>query len=216
MRGESRAPKKNRDRHNPNKRRIAETKEYRLVRVYIPVCKPDGSVQEVLAAIDTQSNVTFAAPEISILRQWDEGEARVVKGFGAARITEPRSVTVMVKGQPRRLKARLEPDKGLAEGVKLLLSAQHCVELGIDINYALGSERHTRVRYLGDKAPRRRVRERFRKGHKKLRREIRERQVAIRRCYLAERIMQEYLAAQDGRAASEERSVYRISKQAST
>ncbi len=197
IRGESRAPKKNRDTPDPDKRCRTETEEYRLVRVYIPVVKPDGSVQEILAAIDTQSNVSFAAPEMSIPRQWDDGEARMVKGFGAARTTTPRSVTVLVRGQARKLKARLEPDKGLSKGVKLLLSAQHCVELGIDVNHALRSEKHTKVRYLGEKDPRRRIRERFRKGHKKLRRERLESQVAARSCRIAERIMQEYLTAHD-------------------
>ena len=133
MEGETRALGKNGNNRKAGEERLAETEEYRLVRVYLPVLKPDGTIEEVLAAIDTQSNVTFAAREVSTPREWSKGETRMVKGFGTTRSTEPRKFTIIAKGQPRQLNCRLEPKGSLTGGVKVLLSAQHCVELGIDV-----------------------------------------------------------------------------------
>ena len=70
-----RGRKRKRDR---NKRRCAarakmpsETEIQQLVKVYLDMKMPDGQVREVLAAIDTQSNVTFVNERASVYRPWD-------------------------------------------------------------------------------------------------------------------------------------------------
>ena len=50
----------------------SETEIMQLVKVYLDVAMPDGTTKEVLAAIDTQSNVTFCNRAVSRLRHFWE------------------------------------------------------------------------------------------------------------------------------------------------
>ena len=129
----------------------SETKRYQLAQAYLDV-RAAGSVRTVRAALDTQSNVSYVRERLSKPRQWMKGEVRTVKGIGGlAPEGEPRSVTIMRKGVAITLDARSPPMGLLDEGCGLLLSAQHCRQLGIDVNHTLQHLKHLPVRYLRDK-----------------------------------------------------------------
>ena len=63
------------------KLRHSETEELQLVKVYLDLEMPDGKIRQVLAAVDTQSNVTFVNKAASVIRPWRRGESRIVHGF---------------------------------------------------------------------------------------------------------------------------------------
>ena len=104
--------------------------------------------RKVRAALDTQSNVTYANSEVGVRREWGEGEVKTVRGLGGlVGETVPLSV-VVCKGKERiKLKARSAPKGLLERGCELLLSAGHCSKLGIDVNYVLSHLPHLPVRY---------------------------------------------------------------------
>ena len=175
------------------KPRHSETDELQLVKVYLDLEMPDGQVKQALAAIDTQSNVTFVNKAASAPRPWKNGESRVVHGFnGQAVVTQPRWVTILKNGARHRLEAREEPNGDFPDGVEVLLSARACRKLKIDVNYAMANLKHQRVRYLED-------RRKTRTERRELRRKARKTWATVRKrsCRLAERLMAEYLASVD-------------------
>ena len=52
----------------PRKRSFSETKEYRLLQTYLKVLDTDGNIRRVKAALDTQSNVSYAEPYLGTTR----------------------------------------------------------------------------------------------------------------------------------------------------
>ena len=105
----------------------SETEIEQLVKVYLDVVTPEGEVREVLAAIDTQSNVTFANRGVSLRRPWDPGEGTVVEGFNGQSVqTKPRKITICKNGKHIHLKAREEPNGPFPGKIELLLSAHRC------------------------------------------------------------------------------------------
>ena len=189
-------------------KRPSETRIMQLVKVYLDVVMPDGSSKEVLAAIDTQSNVTFCNRNVSLKRPWDPGEGKYVEGFNGQVVkTKPRAVTINKNGKHVKLRVRQEPGGPFPDGIDLLLSAQACRDLRIDVNHALDRLAHTRVQYrdVESKRSRRNKRKRADRASKHLRKMMH--RACARTCRLAERMMTEYLAANDSKEGEVRREV---------
>ena len=121
----------------PTKPLPSETKRYQLAQTYLHV-EVEGRKRLVRVALDTQSNVTYVHKHMGTVRQWKQGEARTVRGIGGI-VTEgiPLTLTIVKKGKLIKLDARSAPAGILDQGCEALLSAKHCDELRIDVNYAL-------------------------------------------------------------------------------
>ena len=65
--------------HLPTKPLPSETQRYQLAQVYLEILTQEGK-RTVRAAIDTQSNVTYAKWNSSHPRKWKDGEVRTVGG----------------------------------------------------------------------------------------------------------------------------------------
>ncbi|MCP4456460.1 MAG: hypothetical protein GY816_00290, partial [Cytophagales bacterium] len=137
----------------PKKRKLtpSETEDLRLIQVYIQVMNNDRVIETIKAAIDTQSNVSYAKKRLGKKRPWKQSEYRLVKGIGGYQYSsDPITVKVIKGRQIIKINART-PCEGMFEeedGPELLLSAQHCAELGIDINSAMKYLLHKRVKFL--------------------------------------------------------------------
>ena len=132
----------------PTKPLPSETKRYQLAQVYLSVDTTEGR-RTVRAAIDTQSNVSYANWNISHTRKWKEGEVRTVRGIGG--LIEggmPRMVKVVKHGKQINIPARTPPMGVFEDGVDMLLSAAHCRTLGIDVNHAISNLQHKPVKWL--------------------------------------------------------------------
>ena len=162
----------------------SETRRYRLLQVYVKVRDRCGKILRVKAALDTQSNVSYAKEHLGKPRQWKPREGRIVKGLGGfCEETRP-TITTFVKGNREVSIDTRTPPKNLfndLEGPEILLSAQHCVDLRIDLNQALKSLEHRDVVYL---APNIKIERPNTKQH-----EV---------CMIAEKIMERYLQKSGG------------------
>ena len=117
----------------------------------------------------------------------------MVNGFnGVTERTKPMTVRVFRGNEKFALDAREEPRGPFPDGIQILLSAQHCRQLGIDINHAIQSLEHRRVKFLRSQGSalqcNKRARQLAVKWHQEADR---------RTCRLTERLMAEYLAAND-------------------
>ena len=161
---------------------FSETIPYRLLRTYIRVLDRNGVVRRVQAALDTQSNVSYARLDLGTPRPWRKTESKSVKGIGGYSSTSVPLLTRIVKNgkvikidtrSPPRNMFRHRGDPGI------LLSAQHCVLLRIDMNKALSSLKHTDTPYLKPRRPR-----------------ISQRYDHV--CHIAEKLMERYLERTGG------------------
>ena len=167
-----------------NKVRYSETTRYRLLQTYIYVRDHQGKVQRVKAALDTQSNVSYTKRHLGTPREWRPHEGKIVRGLGGfSEETKPITTTIVKGDQEFHIDTRTPPKSLFSdpEGPELLLSAQHCAELKIDINQALKSLRHKTVTYL-QTTPQK-------KPKRVITREI---------CLIAEKIMEKYLLRTGG------------------
>ena len=137
----------------PTKPLPSETTRFQLAQVYMTVRNQEGNKEEIRVALDSQSNITYALPEVATERQWDRGEIKTVMGVGgyAGKESKPVWVTVMRKGKEVSLKARTPPEGVFDDGTKVLLSAAHCKMLRIDMNHAIYNLKHQRVRYTDER-----------------------------------------------------------------
>jgi hypothetical protein len=130
----------------------SETKEYLLMQVYLDVIVPTG-VKRVRAAVDTQSNVSYARDILTSPRAWRTGEAKHVKGItGTITTTRPTLLKVLRHEGHETSQVTLDtrdPPKQLFDhGCGVLLSMAHVRELGLDLNAAAETKRHTDAVFL--------------------------------------------------------------------
>ena len=86
---------------------------------------------------------------LGLKREWEEGEVKTVRGIGGiATEGKPLTLTIITSTGKVELDVRTPPQGILDEGCEVLLSAQHCRQLGIDVNHALSHLPHLPVRYL--------------------------------------------------------------------
>ena len=171
--------KKNRKRRR-NPVSFSETKSYRLLRTYLNVLDNTGVVRRVQAALDTQSNVSYAKLGLGIPRPWRSHENKYVKGVGGMVKDSCPLLTRVIKGgevinlDTRSPSTNMFSDKN---GPDLLLSAQHCVVLKIDMNKALTTLKHGDTPYLESKRSKKEPPPRSLK----------------QTCFIAEKLMEKYL-----------------------
>ena len=165
------------------KPRFSETKNYRLLRTYLKVLDQDGITRRIQVALDTQSNVSYAKEHLGIPRSWRGHESKYVKGIGGyAKGSVPLTARILKEGQIIEIDVR-SPSKTMfnsEDGPSMLLSAQHCVLLKIDINKALTNLKHGDTPFL--KPKRRKINPRY----------------ESQQCYIAEKLMKQYLEKTGG------------------
>ena len=96
-----------------------------------------GKIKKIRVALDTQSNVSFAKKHLGVPREWDSDESRLITGVGGHSSQGTPLTTRVIKGtQVIRLKTRTPPGNLFTgkHSPDMLLSAQHCNELKIDMN----------------------------------------------------------------------------------
>ena len=136
--------------------RYSETERYRLLRTYIRIIDRNGITRRVQAALDTQSNVSYAKMHLGTPRSWRSYESRRVKGIGGyTQGSIPLTTRIIKGGQIINIDTRSPPPHMFTEqdGPSVLLSAQHCVLLQIDMNKALTSLKHGETPYLKKRRP---------------------------------------------------------------
>ena len=168
---------------------FSETENYRLLRTYLEVLDLSGTIRRVLVAVDTQSNVSYAKPTLGEPREWRRHENRYVKGIGGWTKAETPLVTRVIKqGRVIEIDTRTPP-KGLfdkPDGPEMLLGAQHCVTLGIDLNKLISSLKHNDVTYLEPQTKRSRI-------NKNVKNKKKSKKYSHQICSIAEKLMKQYL-----------------------
>ena len=164
------------------KLQFSETERYRLLRTYLKVLDRDGIVRRVQVALDTQSNVSYCENHLGIPRSWRNHESRRVRGVGGyARGSVPLSTRIIKHGRIISIDTRSPPPNMFIDqgGPSILLSAQHCVLLKIDLNKALSSLQHIDTPFLKERPT---ISPRY--GHHE--------------CHIAEKLMERYLERTGG------------------
>ena len=129
---------------------FSETENYRLLRTYLRVLDINGTIRRVLVALDTQFNVSYTKPKPTLgePREWRSHENKYVKGIsGWSKAETPLLTRIIKQGKVIEIDTRTPPknlfDK--PDGPEMLLGAQHCVTLGIDLNKSISSLKHDDV-----------------------------------------------------------------------
>ncbi len=177
---QSKSPEGNKKR---TKIHYSETKRYRLLRTYLKVLDINGITRRVQVALDTQSNVSYAKPHLGIPRPWRKHESRRVRGIGGfSQGSVPLSTRIIKNGRIIRIDTRSPPAHMFTEqdGPSVLLSAQHCVLLRIDLNKALKSLQHGETPYLKEQSPK--ISPKY----------------TLHKCHIAEKLMERYLQKTGG------------------
>jgi len=104
-------------------------------------------------ALDTQSNMSFSLPSVSLNREKRHWESDVVYGAGNKPINvgDPLSFTVFRNGHAVSIDTHEGPRGLLKDGVCALLSCHHIAMLGIDLNLAQASMEHKELKFLTTK-----------------------------------------------------------------
>ena len=147
----TRPQKRNKTGKRKRKSTFSETERYRLVRTYLRVLDSNGIIQVVKVALDTQSNVSYAKAYLGIPREWRPHENKYVKGLGGYSKDKVALRTRIIKeGKVIFLDTRSPPLNMFNDpnGPEILLCAQHCVLLKIDMNKALTQLKHVKTPYL--------------------------------------------------------------------
>ena len=163
----------------------SETKRYRLLQTYLLVMDCHGKTRRVKAALDTQSNVSYAKTYLGQKRKWKSHESTVVKGVGGYYKNGIPLTTYVIKGKDVvPLDTRSPPEHMFKDpdGPELLLSAQHCAELSIDLNSVLSSMKHRDVKYL-DRRKKTNSKNKIKSKHT---------------CLISEKIMKQYMDKNGG------------------
>ena len=140
-------------RNTKRKRSLSETKEYRLLQTCLRVPNFNGNIRRVKVALDTQSNVSYAEPYLGTPREWRSHESKLVKGIGGySRSSQPLTTTVIVGDQAIPIDTRSPPkgmfNKNIPDRPQILLCAEHCAVLRIDLNAALRTLAHKDARFI--------------------------------------------------------------------
>ena len=131
----------------------SETPNYRLLQTYLTVMDRHGKMRRVKVALDTQSNVSYAKTSLGQRRSWRRHESKTVRGIGGNYENSIPLTTYVIKGKRAIPLDTRSPPPSLfdtEDGPEMLLSAQHCAELSIDMNHVLQSMRHRNAKYLDE------------------------------------------------------------------
>ena len=165
-----------------------------MARAWIDIVTPAGKRKKVLAALDSQSNATFISHTIGQPRAWDEGETSAVRGLGEDVHTEAAKAVIHTGHEKVELRGRFEPGGEFSDpDTHMLLSANDCRELRIDLNYAVDNLEHKPVRY---RAPMKRARPTSISTPPRDKKYMEH--IEDCTCRLSERMMSEYMAKTGG------------------
>ena len=101
--------------------------------------------------LDTQSNVSYTKEYLRQKRSWRTHESKLVKGVGGYYQHDIPLITYVIKGKDVvPLDTRSPPEHMFKDpnGPELLLSAQHCAELSINLNTDLRTMKHKDIKFL--------------------------------------------------------------------
>ena len=128
---------------------LSEQKGFKLLQAYMHYRDPQGRIKVGRVQLDTQSAVSYARPDCSIVRAWRPWESRTAMGIKREKIAlkQPTSFTVMRKGEPVVIDTN-DPHKSLGKGIVALLSLEAMQKLGIDLNYHAKFTTHKPVKFL--------------------------------------------------------------------
>ena len=179
--------KSQKQRRTDKKRQMySETKRYRLLQVYLSVMDKHGKIRRIKAALDTQSNVSYSKDYLGQKRPWRPHESSVVKGVGGYCENGTPLTTYVIKGKDViPLDTRSPPEHMFQDpgGPEMLLSAQHCDKLSIDLNATLRSMKHQDAKFLDTRNRKKTSRTKKNPDHK---------------CYISEKIMKQYMDKNGG------------------
>ena len=141
------------------KARSSELPNTRLLQGYLRYRRPDGKMATGRVALDTQSNMSFSLPSVSLDREKRRWEPDVVYGAGNKPINvgDPLSFTVFRNGRAVSIDTHEGPRGLLKDGVCALLSCHHIAMLGIDLNHAQASMDHKELTFLAAKTKAKRL-----------------------------------------------------------
>ena len=137
-------------RQQRRKRLLSETKGYRLLQAYVRYRNTSGDIKIGRIQLDSQSNVNYSLPGISLTRKWNPGEKTTVTGItqNTVELGRPLSFT-MLKGTTPIVIDTNQPEEGVLTGNCVALLGVDAIEkLGIDLNYAMRHHQHKWVKYL--------------------------------------------------------------------
>ena len=129
----------------------SETKRYRILQTYLSVMDCHGKMRRIKTALDTQSNVSYTKEYLRQKRSWRTHESKLVKGVGGYYQHDIPLITYVIKGKDVvPLDTRSPPEHMFKDpnGPELLLSAQHCAELSINLNTDLRTMKHKDIKFL--------------------------------------------------------------------
>ena len=165
-----------------------------LAKAWVEVEVSPGKRRKVLAALDSQSNATFISRTVGQSRKWDEGETSEVRGFGDKVNTKAAKAYIYANGEKVELRGRFEPGVEFDDpDTHLLLGADDCRELRIDLNHAIDNLDHQPAKY---RAPLKRLEEERAPTPPKSSKYLEH--LEARTCRLSEKMMAEYMAATGG------------------
>ena len=128
---------------------LSEQKGFKLLQAYMHYRDPQGRIKVGRVQLDTQSAVSYARPDCSIVRAWRPWESRTAMGIKREKMAlgQPTSFTVLRKGEPVVIDTN-DPHKSLDKGVVALLSLEALQKLGIDLNYHTAFTTHKPIKFL--------------------------------------------------------------------
>ena len=111
---------------------------------------PKGEVRVGRVQIDTQSNVNYALPGVTLRREWLPWESREVMGMKRERVTlqNPTSFTVIRDDKPITIDTCDPHARRLSSDCIALLGLEAIQKLGIDLNYHARFQTHKTVKYI--------------------------------------------------------------------
>ena len=140
---------------NKNKTLLSsETKGTRLLQAYMHYRDVNGITKLGRVKLDTQSNGCYSLPNISLPRKWRPWEPTLVKGIGGNLLPlgDPTYFTIIKNDEPIKIDSNTPNSGVFPDGCIALLGLDVIYNLGIDIAYAIGHEKHMPVKFLSDKS----------------------------------------------------------------
>ena len=145
------------DQINPSSRALgrrkplsSEKKGWRLLQAWVNYRDPHGQVKTGRIQLDSQSNVNYSLPGVSLKRMWNPGEKTTVIGItkDVVVLGRPLSFTLVRGETPIVIDTNLPPSEKLSDDCIALLGVDAIEQLGIDLNYAVRHRKHKWIRFL--------------------------------------------------------------------
>ena len=127
-----------------------EQQGFRMLQAYMHYRDPKGEIRVGRVQLDTQSQVNFALPGVTLVRDWQPWESKYCLGMKreVVPLKQPTTLTIMREGTPVVIDTN-DPHAGrLNSDCIALLGFEAIQKLGIDLNYHARFAAHKEVKYL--------------------------------------------------------------------